>query len=219
MKFETIIAIGCTLTMALPAVAQTAGQVGSSSVIAPSGTPSGTPANAGATGISSGIYNPYQTSTGFYNPAQGYINYPSFGTPVNTGGSFYRIPSGNTQLPMWRAPSGYYYPWCPRPNGFVYAYPMPVLIIDNRQATSPAPALPPVSTMMTDMEKYLEDSKKDGKITERDYTNMLRRVKDLKSKERTMRIAAGGSLDPGDETQLRTDLDQVGSELTWRLNR
>lgn len=215
MKFETIIAIGCTLTLALPAVAQSAGRSITSGPL-----PVSTPANVGTTsGNSSGIYNPYQTSTGFYNPAQGYINYPSFGTPVNTGGSFYQVPSGNTQLPMWRAPSGYYYPWCPRPSGFAYAYPMPVLIIDNRQTASPAPALPPVSTMMTDMEKYLEDSKKDGKITERDYTNMLRRVKDLKSKERTMRIAAGGSLDPGDETQLRTDLDQVGSELTWRLNR
>lgn len=215
MKSRIIIAIGCTLTMALPAVAQMRGSPGPAGGAIPAQMPTQT-VNTPNTG---GYYNPYQTSTGFYNPAQGYINYPSFGTPVNTGGSFYQVPSGNTQLPMWRAPSGYYYPWCPRPSGFTYAYPMPVLIIDNRQTASPAPALPPVSTMMTDMEKYLEDSKKDGKITERDYANMLRRVKDLKSKERTMRIAASGSLDPGDETQLRTDLDQVGSELTWRLTR
>ncbi len=96
---------------------------------------------------------------------------------------------------------------------------MPVLIIDNRQATSPAPAF---ATGFYNDDRYGKVSRrleKDGKITERDYTNMSRRVKDLKSKERTMRIAAGGSLDPGDETQLRADLDQVGSELTWRLNR
>ncbi|MDZ4837762.1 MAG: hypothetical protein SGJ27_28595 [Candidatus Melainabacteria bacterium] len=213
MKGQIIIAVGCTLIVALPVVAQAGPAItgGPGSTILPTNNPGVVPMG--------GYANPYQTTTGFYNPSLGNINYPSFGAPVNTGGSFYRVPSGNTQLPMWRAPSGYYYPWCPRPSGFAYAYPMPVLIIENRQSTLPAPALPPISTVMTDMEKYLDDSKKDGKITERDHTNMLRRVKDLKSKERTMRIAAGGSLDPGDETQLRSDLDQVGSELTWRLNR
>ncbi len=217
MKVQLIVAIVSSLCMALPVVAQSGGVAKSSVVASP--TPVDSSGTSSGTAIGGSYVNPYQSTTGFYNPTVGNINYPSFGTPVNTGGSYYRIPSGSSQLPMWRAPSGYYYPWCPRPSGFAYAYPMPVLIIDNRQNTSPAPALPPISTMMTDMEKYLDDSKKDGKITERDYTNMARRVKDLKSKERTMRIAGSGSLDPSDETQLRTDLDQVGSELTWRLNR
>lgn len=216
MKVRVIMTLGCALTMVLPAVAQSGSVSGGSGGVLPVAQPATT--GASPTG-SSGYVNPYQTNSGFFNPTQGNINYPTFGAPVNINGSFYRVPSGNTQLPMWRAPSGYYYPWCPRPSGFSYAYPMPVLIIENRQSTSPAPALPPISTMMADMEKYLDDSKKDGKITDRDYTNMVRRVKDLKSKERTMRIAGSGSLDPGDETQIRNDLDQVGSELTWRLNR
>ncbi len=176
--------------------------------------------NSGATSNSfgSGYTNPYGSPNGFYNPAAGNVNYPAFGRPVNVGGNFYNVQSGNVQLPMWKAPSGYYYPWCPRPSGFVYAYPLPVLIINN-SAPNPAPALPPLSTVMSDLEKMLEDSKKDGKVSERDYTNMIRRVKDLKSKERTLRIAGSGSLEPDDETQLRTDVDQVGSELSWRLNR
>lgn len=228
MKTELAFAICTTFAVALPAVAQfnsvntrgfsqtqTPGVVRTFPGAAPGvGVPGMTVPATPRYGYG---YNPYQTTTGFYNPNVGNINYPAFGTPINTGGSYYNVPSGNSRLPMWKAPSGYYYPWCPRPTGFVYAYPMPVLVVENQ--TQPAPALPPLSTIMSDMEKFLEDSKKDGKITERDYTNMLRRVKDLKSKERTMRIAAGGTLDPGDESQLRTDLDQVGSELTWRLNR
>lgn len=213
MKIQIVVAILCVGMSALPAFAQfaTAGQV----VTTPS-----TGINTGITGNTFGstTSNPYGVTTGFYNPTVGNVNYPAFGRPINTGGNYYNIQSGNVQLPMWKAPSGYYYPWCPRPSGFVYAYPLPVLIINNA-APNPAPALPPLSTVMTDLEKLIEDSKKDGKVSERDYTNMIRRVKDLKSKERNLRIAGGGSLDTDDETQLRTDLDQVGSELSWRLNR
>jgi len=219
MRKPILLAVGSAILVALPAVAQmqmkyTQTPMGGTEVVAPVGTPIA----PGGVATPYGYSNPYQTTTGFYNPTMGNINYPSFGAPISLGGSYYNVPSGNTRLPMWRAPSGYYYPWCPRPTGFVYAYPMPVLVI-NQQQTSPAPALPPLSTVMGDMEKYLDDSKKDGKISERDFTNMSRRVKDLKSKERTLRIAGGGTLDPADETQLRTDVDKVGSELTWRLNR
>ncbi len=213
MKKQLAFTLVVSCSLVSPAVAQIRGEA----VPVQTSVPAGQPVNTGVGGAYGYGYNPYQTTTGFYNPNVGNINYPAFGTPVNTGGSYYHVPSGSANLPMWKAPSGYYYPWCPRPTGFAYAYPMPVLVIENR--TQPAPALPPLSTMMSDMEKFLGDSKKDGKITDRDYTNMLQRVKDLKSKERTMRIAAGGTLDPGDETQLRADLDKVGSELTWRLNR
>ncbi len=216
MKIQIVVSILCIGMSTMPSPASA--QFGSTPP-AVNSTP--------ATGISSGVSgssfgsvnsNPYSSTTGFYNPSVGSINYPTFGRPINTGGDFYNIQSGNVQLPMWKAPSGYYYPWCPRPSGFVYSYPLPVLIINNA-APNPAPALPPISTVLTDLEKLLEDSKKDGKVSERDYTNMIRRVKDLKSKERTLRIAGSGSLDTDDETQLRTDLDQVGSELSWRLNR
>ncbi|MCA9801821.1 MAG: hypothetical protein KC777_07530 [Cyanobacteria bacterium HKST-UBA02] len=165
-------------------------------------------------------YNPYNRSAGFYNPnpySNG-INYPAFGMPLSTGNGFYNIPCGRTNLPMWKAPSGYYYPWAPRPAGFAYAYPMPVLIVPQ-QAEAPAPALPPVSVALTDMEKFLEENKKSNKLQERDVTNLNRRIKDLQTKERSLRVAGGGTLDPSDEAQLRRDLEQVGNDLSWRLNR
>jgi|AGTN01.1.fsa_nt_gi hypothetical protein len=161
-------------------------------------------------------YNPYARTSGFYTPPYLGVNYPAFGVPQAIGGGFFRIPSGQTMLPMWQAPSGYYYPWAFRPRNFVYAYPLPILVIQNQ---NPEPALPPLSVVFTDMTKYLDENKKDKKITEYDYGGMIRRVKDLQSKERTLRIAASGSLDPADEAQIRRDLDQVGSELSWRVSR
>lgn len=161
-------------------------------------------------------FNPYARTSGFYTPPYLGVNYPAFGVPQAIGGGFFRIPSGQAMLPMWQAPSGYYYPWAYRPRNFVYAYPLPILVIQNQ---NPEPALPPLSVVFTDMAKYLDENKKDKKITDNDYNGMMRRVKDLQSKERTLRIAAGGSLDPADEAQLRRDLDQVGSELSWRVSR
>lgn len=164
----------------------------------------------------SNFYNPYARTSGFYTPPYLGVNYPAFGAPRALGGSYYQIPSGQSMLPMWHAPSGYYYPWAFRPRNFGYAYPLPILVIQNQ---NPEPALPPLSVVFSDMTKYLEENKKDKKISEYDYTGMIRRVKDLQSKERTLRIAAGGTLDPADEAQIRRDLDQVGSELSWRVSR
>jgi len=162
------------------------------------------------------IYNPYSRTSGFYTPPYLGVNYPAFGAPRAIGGSYYQVPSGQSMLPMWHAPSGYYYPWAFRPRNFVYAYPLPILVIQNQ---NPEPALPPLSVVFSDMTKYLDENKKDKKISEYDYTGMIRRVKDLQSKERTLRIAAGGTLDPADEAQIRRDLDLVGSELSWRVSR
>lgn len=210
MKIRYLFSVGCSLLVTLPVMAQL--QAGS--------TPTPVQNQAGNSQYSQPVNtgNPYGGTLGFYNPTVGNINYPGFGVPRCVGGNFYNILSGNCNLPMWRAPSGYYYPWAPRPGGFVYNYPMPILMLD-RSSETPAPALPPLSVSFSDLEKYLEEAKKDGKISERDYNNISRRVKDLKSKERNLRIAASGSLDPGDETQLRRELDQVGSDLTWRVTR
>lgn len=166
------------------------------------------------------MVNPYNRSAGIFNPNPygNAFNYPVFGVPQSLGNGFYHIPSGGTNLPMWRAPSGYYYPWAPRPTGFNYGMPMPVLVVPQTTQT-PAPALPPVSVALSDLDKFLEENKKNPKLQERDYTNMSRRIKDLQAKERNLKVAGGGSLEPDDEAQLRRDLEQVGSDLSWRLNR
>lgn len=213
--------LGLAMLTALPVVAQ--GKVFGRSVMP--GQPVVSPGqqlgnwgngSAGYNVYNPSTFNPYARTSGFYTPPYLGVNYPAFGVPQAVGGGFFRIPNGQAMLPMWQAPSGYYYPWAYRPRNFVYAYPLPILVIQNQ---NPEPALPPLSVVFTDMTKYLDENKKDKKITEYDYNGMIRRVKDLQSKERTLRIAAGGSLDPADEAQIRRDLDQVGSELSWRVSR
>lgn len=178
--------------------------------------PAAAPGYGGYGGYGYGGYNPYGTTSGFYNPGYAGITYPTFGAPQSIGGSFYSIPSGRAMLPMWHAPSGYYYPWAPRPAGFSYAYPLPILSVQN---SAPTPALPPLSTVYTDMSKFLEKAKEDKKINDSDYMRMSRRIKDLQSKTRHLRISGDGHLDPTDEEQLRRDIEQVGDELSWRVNR
>lgn len=154
----------------------------------------------------------------FYNPYFGTINYPAFGEPRLIRDNLYYIPSGECNLPMWKAPSGFFYPWVPRPVGFRYEHPLPVLMFEKGNE-APSPLIPPMSVEFSDMEKYLEEAKKDGRISEGDCSNIVRRVRDLKSKERSLRMAAGGSLDSADETTLRRELDDLSKELILRLNR
>src|SRR5579883_1491186 len=157
MKIQITAAALTALLAVLPAWSQNLGTGSAGNV---------TPANSGASssGLSSGAssanaagtrgnvsgltINPYQTTLGFYNPYIGSgttIHYPGFGVPKQTTGNFYSVASGNCNLPMWRAPSGYYYPWAPRPSGFRYDYyPVPVLVFD-KASEAPAPAIPPMA--------------------------------------------------------------------------
>lgn len=214
MKLRQATIVGLAILTISPAVAQAPGTRGGQ-VYVPPGTavPGFTP---GSTLYNNPAINPYARTSGFYVPPYAGVTYPAFGVPQALGGGFFRIPSGQSMLPMWQAPSGYYYPWAYRPRNFVYAYPLPILVVQNQ---NPEPALPSLSVVFTDMTKFLDDNKKDKKITEYDYNGMIRRVKDLQSKERTLRIAASGTLDPADEAEIRRDLDKVGSELSWRISR
>ncbi len=198
-----------SLSMALPAVAQLTSSPGSSGVRVPQ-------AGSPYMGSPYGGYNPYARSAGFYTPNYTGVNYPIFGMPQMNAGGYCNVPSGRWSLPMWMAPSGYYYPWAPRPSGFSYAYPIPVLQV---QDSAPTPALPPLTTVFSDLNKYLEKTHTEKKLNDNDYNMIKRRVTDLESKSRSLRMAAGGQMDSFDEAEIRREMDKIGSELSWRVNR
>lgn len=148
---------------------------------------------------------------GGYVPTYGF-NYPTLAQPALIGGNYFGLRIGSANLQMWKAPSGYYYPWCARPVGLLY--PAPIVIY--QQGTT-QPQLPPLSTMFEDMIKYLNESKEKSKISEADYNHLKRRATDLKNKERSLAIAAGGSLPQDSDELLRKDADQLSEEMARRI--
>jgi hypothetical protein len=68
--------------------------------------------------------------------------------------------------------------------------------------------------MFSDMENYLDDSNKKGKLGEVDHKRLFRRLQDVRSKFDHLRAAGGGTLDPGDEENIRRDVDNLGGEIS-----
>lgn len=162
--------------------------------------------------------NPYYGGGGLV-PSAGYgLNpyggYPTMGMPVPINGGNFGINIGNSRLNVWKAPSGYYYPWLPRPVGLGYAAPT---IIINQGAQNPTPALPPLTTIFGDMNKFLDDAKSKGKISEADYNHLKLRASDLQKKERSLATGNGGTLEQNAEEQLRKDVDKLGEEVAYRV--
>ncbi len=153
---------------------------------------------------------------GTLSPSRGV--YPAFGIPQPVGGGLFSVQAGQCSVNVWKAPSGYYYPYCGVPPGWnVYHIPMPILM--NPQYSPPSAAEPPVSTFISDTNEFLDKSKKEKKLSERDYKNLSQRLKDLGSKEKYLRNQAGGSMDKQDEDQMRQEVAQVLKEMQWRLGR
>ncbi len=228
-----LVAIGFTLT---PAMAQKS--YGSSPFV---GTgPNGSnlvPSygyGGGFGGGYSGYGNPYAGSpygsNPLYNPAGGYGYNPwvnrygspyayngtpinSFGAPVSVGNGFFNLSSNGRNFNFWKAPSGYYYPWT---AGYGSNYTAPIVII-NSGSSAPQPTQPPLSTIFQDTLKYLDDQKAAGKISDADFTHLKQRALDLLSKERSLRNAAGGTLDQSQEQSIRGDVDSLGGEIAQRV--
>ena len=156
-------------------------------------------------------YYGYPPSPGFYNPNPYAPAYPAFGVPQPLGGGGFSINSGGTQFRFWKSPSGYYYPWL---NQSYYGYVPPVIIYE--QGTSTA-AQPPLSTIFSDLNKFLEESQEKGRLTEADYKHLAQRLKDLMGKEASLRNAGDGTLDSRDETEMRKELDLLSAEIAQRV--
>lgn len=154
-----------------------------------------------------GFSNPYQSTT---------TGYPTFGMPQDVGNGFYSVKAGSVALPMWKAPSGYLYPWAPRPESFSYAYPMPVLAI-SKVTQSVGPAVPPLAVEIQDLGNYLEKGKLEKRMAEADIARLSAKVAEIKEKERALRVAGSGNIDPADEAQMRRQLQQIGSECSSKM--
>ncbi len=157
------------------------------------------------------------TNTGMY----GTIN-PMFagniGAPVPMGGANFSFRLGNVNCNMWRAPSGYYYPYYPGFSGFGQGLVNTIYVAPNSQE-QPVAKQPPVSVQFSDTFKFLEDAKKDSKISDADYTHLKRRATDIQNKERSYRIAQGGTLDSDYENEIRRDLDNLSNEIAQRVKQ
>lgn len=172
--------------------------------------PFGAPGAVGGPGMGTGIYYfPNQPRPGYYSPYP--YSYPVYGIPQALPSGYFSINSGGRELNFWRAPSGFYYPWAYRHYvGFI----PPVIVVQQGVST---PTLPPLSTVFEDLRKFLDESKSKSKLTQADYDHLNLRLKDLMGKEQSLKIAAGGTLEQGTETDLRKDLDALGAEISYRV--
>lgn len=188
---------------------------------------------ANAQGMSLGPTNRTSTQIGgpsgtFYYPGFGYSSHPlagyyggGYGGYSGVGGyapiyaaplavpgitGYFRI--GGARVNYWQAPSGYYYPWG---AGTAYQQQQPIYIV---QQGVTQPQLPPLSSMLSDMENYLDDSKAKNKLTQSDYQRLFRRLQDVRGKFDHQRASNGGTLDPSDDELIRRDIDNLGGEIS-----
>jgi hypothetical protein len=153
--------------------------------------------------------NPYVNPYNRTVPGYGYgVPGAYYGQPQQLGGGIYNISLGGSSLHLWKAPSGYYYPWA---GGYNYSqYP---IYIYNAGASSPTSSLPPLSTIFSDVNEYLDKAQKDGKIDENEYKHLKLRASDLLRKEKSEAYEGGGALDASQEAQIRADVDGLSAEV------
>lgn len=193
-----------TLTAPLAALAQGGVSLGPTNRTSTQmGGPTGTYYYPGFGYSSRPLYSPYYTGY-----PSGYPVVTTYGAPVAVPGfgGYFRI--GNARINYWQGPSGYYYPWG---IGTAYQSSAPIYIVNQGVTT---PQLPPLSAQFSDMENYLDDSQKKGKLNQTDYSRLFRRLQDIRSKFDHARAQAGGNLDSTDEDNIRRDLDNLGGEIS-----
>jgi hypothetical protein len=173
----------------------------------PYGTPYGNPyANPYANPYNSPYASPY---FGYGNGFQsGYYGGGGFGAPRLINGNTYSFNVSGAPLNFWHAPSGYYYPWM---GGFHYnTYP---IFVYNGGSGGAAQTLPPLSTIFSDLNDYLDKAKKDGKVDQTEYEHLKRRAADLLSKENSLAYESGGTIDPSQEAEIRRDVEGLSAEV------
>lgn len=153
-----------------------------------------------------------QPGVGYYSQSPFWGGYPQFGLPQPVGGGYFSFQSGSTRFNLWKAPSGYYYPWANR--GYYAGYVPPVVVVEQGSSIA---SKPPIMTVMMDLRKFLDEAKSNNRMSESDYNHLSQRLKDLAGKEGMLRNSAGGTLDPALEDDIRKDLDQLGSEIQYRI--
>lgn len=155
------------------------------------------------------------------SPASNYYPY-GYGAPVYGGSVYYPAPTtvaggyfrfgnvaGTIGSTYWRSPSGYYYPWAAN-----YIVNSPIIYVQDGQSQ---PSKPPISTILSDMDKYISEAKEKNRISDQDYVNINRRITDLRRKLSSMMQHADGQLDPQDEESFRRDLEPLSRDIALRV--
>jgi hypothetical protein len=184
----------------------------------PYGNPYGNPyANPYSNPYANPYTNPYANPYGhpyaspyfgYGNGLQGTYSRGGYGIPQLIGGNTYSFNVAGAPLNFWRAPSGYYYPWM---GGYNYTqYP---IFVYNGQQNGASQALPPLSTIFSDLNDYLDKAKKEGKVGETEYEHLKRRASDLLSKENSLAYESGGTIDPSQEAEIRRDVEGLSAEV------
>ncbi len=163
-----------------------------------------------------GVPNAYGNYPGsrMYNP--GGVVYP-FGSPyvnpVALGNGLYSFNGGGINANLWRAPSGYYYPWGVGANPYSQ-----IIYVDQTGGRNHTVAQqPPLSMQFTDMNQFLDDAHKNGKINDSDYASMKQRLKDIQGQERSYRIAGDGYMEDSADAEIRQKLKDFAKLMTERI--
>ena len=156
-------------------------------------------------------YNPYApTYLGRYNI--GGVIQPIFGPPQLLNGNLYGVNISGNPYTFWRAPSGFYYPWS---SGFGYSD-YPILTMPPN-GSNPLQAQPTVETVISDLNSYLNKAKADGKISTDNYQFLQQKAQYLQKKAQSMAQSNEGVLDPDQEIELRKEIENLSSEVTYRV--
>ncbi len=156
-------------------------------------------------------YNPYApTYLGRYNI--GGVIQPVFGPPQIINGNWYGINIGGNPYTYWQAPSGFYYPWS---SGFAYTD-RPILVTPPNGG-NPMQTQPPITTVISDLNSYLNKAKAEGKISTDNYNELQQRAKYLLKKEQSMAQSNEGVLDPDQEVELRKDVESLSAEVAYHV--
>lgn len=175
-----------------------------------------------------GAVAPLPNSGPYYYPGFGYSSRPLPGagygglgygsvygmpiaTPIPVGGAAGYFKFGNAAIQYWKAPSGYYYPW-----GMGAGYGVPNTTYVIQQGVTQAEK-PPLSALFTDMQKYMDDNKDRGRISDADFNHIFRRLQDIRGKYDHDRAAGNGTADASDEEYARRQLELLGSELSMKI--
>jgi hypothetical protein len=117
-----------------------------------------------------------------------------------------------TPILFWRAPSGFYYPWS---SGFAYTD-RPILVMPPN-SSNPLRTQPAITTVIADLDSYLDNAKQEGKISDDNYQDLRQRARYLLKKEESMARLNDGVLDPDQEVELRKDVESLSSEVAYRV--
>ncbi len=163
------------------------------------------------------VYGNYPYGNPYYSPYVGRyningVNIPVFGAPQPLGSNLYGVTYGGAPYQFWRAPSGFYYPWA---GGYNYNQ-YPILVMPPSSST-PVQTLPPVTTVVSDLDSYLNRAKEEGKISNENYVNLRERAHNILNKAQDDAQANGGTIDPDQEADLRRDVENLSAEVAYRV--